>query len=591
MVFSNQEEIVKLIKNPKNKTEIVNAVKHHERLKFHAETIISVLEANTYLNDFLSNAKVLLPDDKYEMFKTLLRFPLPTTAIIDTVKDHYSKVFEAKDAFFDVKAENDEHREMFNALLEGLNEDSFWRNKALDAICDEPSLILVCDKPSSDEKGEYKPYFYTLPIEKVIDVGVDSNNNIEYLIFPDFDSEEVEYIAVIDSEKYIRVDVSKDNNGENTYFISGETPHGLDYVPARFLGTEPLYKKTKIIQKSPLSPILGLLDEYLYKYVGKQHLDLYSAFPIYWMYAIDEDGEIEDEKLRVALGELYDGYEQQGLLPTIKDNIRKARGLKNIIGAGTLMEIPTPVDGQDADLREPIGIIRGDIESLKYNASELESIESKIINIATGKVERASKMDRTNEKAVSSQFEGERDVLIYISNQLSIARAWLWDTLGKLYIPSQYKKATCSYGTEFFIEDETQAINNFQEYKKAGASQTMIAHRAEIFRQVAAKNRPTMKLRLKILESIEPYPLLDIEQCVGLWNQGVINGLDLDVKIRFKEYVDRFEREVGEITVFDGNNEQYNGWIGTIKDKIYSYGTTIERPKVTNGTNAVGVTA
>jgi hypothetical protein len=340
------------------------------------------------------------------------------------------------------------------------------------------------------------------------------------------------------------------------------------------LNTESVHNRTKIIQKSPISPVLGLLDEYLEKYVGKNHLELYAAFPIYWMYDTDDE-EIDDETLREGLGEeMYAMYEQRGSIPTLKANLKKTKSsLKALNGAGALLKVQAPVDKQDADLRDPIGIIPPEIQSLTYNSNELNLLESRIINIATGKIERATKMDRTNKAAVASQFEGERDVLLYISAQLSNARTWVWDTLGKLYFGNKFSKTTYDYGTEFFIEGETQAIAQFESYKKAGASQTLLSHRASIFRDVATKNRPTMQLRMKILEAIEPYPLLDIDQCVALWNQDIMTGLDLDVKVRFSEYVSRFEREEGSITAFNEKMPEYSKWIKTVKDKIYSYGT------------------
>lgn len=562
--------------------QLKKAVHHQNRLKFHAETVISEDDASPYLQDFLEGVKIQLPSDKYEVFKSLMRFPLPTTDIIDTIKDHYSKVFEAKDQFIDIRAGSEEEVIAFQTLLEELNEDNFWKNRALDAICEEPNIVLICDKPSTDEKGEYKPYFYALSIEKVIDVLANDENEIEYIIFNDNDANEKPYIAIIDDEYYHKAVKIK---GEDEYSISS-IPHNLGYTPARFLSAERLHNRTRVVQKSPLSAVLSRLDEYLTKYIGKNHLEMYAAFPIYWMYGIDEDGVITDDELREGLGDdLFNSYYERGTLETVRKNISSRNKLKNVIGAGTLMEVPAPLSKEEYDLREPMGIIPADIESLKYNAGEIDSLEEKIMNKATGKIEKASRMDRTNEAAVSSQFESERDVLIYVSSQLSKARTWLWDTLGKLYLGDKFKKSTYDYGTEFFIEDETQAIKNFESYKKAGASQTLMAHRANIFRQVATKNRPTMQLRLKILEAIEPYPLLDVQECINMFNQGIITGIDLDVKLRFTEYVNQFEREVGSITSFEEKNETYNAWINTVKTKIYSYGKAIERRDSTQASN------
>jgi len=536
--------------------------------------------------------KDILPLDKYIIFKKLLTFPLATTAIVDTIKDHYSKVYEAKDAFFNIKCSNEESKYSFLNLLGELNEDAFWKDKALDAICDTPSMVLVCDKPTVDPTGQYKPYFIQLQVEDIIDIDADAENNIKYLIYKAIDKDTGDlFIAAIDDNFYYRIEDDSTKPNDERYTILSSVVHDCGYTPARFLGNEPLFSKTTVVQKSPLSPVLGMFDEYLAQYVFKRHLGLYSAYPIYWTYDLGDDNESEFNELAFKdwVGETYEAYSELEVL-ALRKQYQSKNAINELMGPGTIVQVPTPLSKEDADLKNPIGAISPDLESLKFNTGNLDAEEKRIINYATGKVGRDSKLDRTNELAVSTQSEGERDVLIYVSNQLSKTRTWLWATLGKMYLPTTFQNCTYSYGTEFFIEDEAAALANFKLYKDSGASTTMLHHRHTSFRQVSTKNlHPNTQLRLSILESIEPYPMRSVEEVESSFLSGVIDGKDLDIKLRFIEYVARFEREEGiRVEDFEKSDKNFNEWIEYIKNKVSGYGKTITRDNIGSTSQSVG---
>ena len=124
-------EIQQVLKKPKNKAWLEKAEYHQSRLKFHLEEALSEKDVSSYKRDFFAKIESLLVSDKYDNFKELIQYPFPTTSIVDSIKDQYSKVFEAKDSFFEIGIKDEGKKVKFKALLSSLKEEEFWQKRLL----------------------------------------------------------------------------------------------------------------------------------------------------------------------------------------------------------------------------------------------------------------------------------------------------------------------------------------------------------------------------------------------------------------------------------------------------------------------------
>lgn len=541
-------------------------------MKFHADDAIDHTDLGTYLEMFIKNlVEPFLTQEKVDRFKQALPVPLPTTSIVDTIRDQYAKVFEAKDKMFELHISDKTKKLGLNELLVRRDEESFWKERVFDTLFSGVNTLMVIDRP----QGGGDPYFYLMPFDTVHDIEIDFfGKKIEYLI----QREDVDTFLVIDDEKFIRYQKVKD---KDEYIVLASVNHNIGFTPVRFIWNE--FINHPLIKRSACTAILGMLDEYLVQYVNKKNLDFLNAYLIMWKYEEDDDDEFLKETVRNELAENINGVE---ILPTDDEVEMVYRSLlkkkSKMGGPGTIISVRAPMDNTEPDLRNPIGFISPPVDSLQYNVSELERLKQAIYMTATGKPENKDIADRPVSNQIQSQYEGERNVLLWVSSQLSDARRWLVSTLAKAYLKDDIE-CTVDFGSEFFIEDEKGVIENLRDYKAAGASQAQIAFRTESLRQISTKGKYYQFTRLELLAHLEPFNNLTLEVVGDYAMKGLVDFKDFDLKANFPERIAQFEREHGSILAYkQGKNVDFNNLINQIKEILYGYG---KAKKFDNGFN------
>lgn len=556
MVLS-EESIKERIKSPKAKEQLQKAIYHQNRLKFHSIEYLneSELKSNPYAFEWFASIENNLVSKKFETFKSLIEYPLPSISVVDSIKDQYAKVFEAKDSYFDIHVEK-EHKTDLKRFLENLGESSFWQDYALDWLFSDVNCLLMVDLPPVGSDGD--PYFYRVDIDQVHDIG-ENGKELSFVIIKGNKDEKKQHYVVVDDLYYYEYT----QEGENI-IKTKEAYHGLGKVPCNFLFNEPLINGS-LVRKSGITPVLGALDTFVRKYTSKEHLDLYNSFPIYWKYEENDNDEYDRQTI-------IDDYVDSGkTLLEAESLYERKRGVKNpMIGAGTVIEVPAPSDSTEPDLRDPVGIISPDTTSLEYNTSEIDRLEDRIYRKATGRPQEKEVADRPVASQIQSQYEGERNVLLWVANQFATSRKWLVEVLCTLKLGKEVK-CTASFGSEFFIEDERSVLENFKLYKEAGASQGSISMRNKSLIQASTKGKPSERERLELLEHLEPLPTMDIEKAMELVQSDLIEFKEWDLKVNFAERINKFERENGSILTY-ANEKSFNEKVNAIKSKLYSYG-------------------
>lgn len=533
MVLSNVQ-VQTLIKSPQNKAPLQRAQRQEDRLRFHAQVVEGKEQAGVYYAVFLLWVKSFLTArEKYEQFEKLLLFPLPTNNLVDIIADEYSKVFNAQNSYFGYEFDNPELKAIFEDYLERNNDRDFWETKVFGAMLTGINSIVVVDLDVNQETQLPEPYYYLLDISSVIDVGVDREGNIQYLIFKE--SENV--VAVFDELSY-RLFTKGDND---TYYESYQAEHPLGYCPASFMWSDNLDTRNKIIKQSPLSSVLSYLDKCLAKEVSKDCLDVYASFPITWMY--EPECSYESPKYGKCTGGFIHGDGGPVACPSCSK--------ESIVGAGTLMKVPilqsSSSEGNFPDLREPAGVISVDRESLDYNTDEVCRMRSEIIEIATGKTgSKLTNREAINEDQVKSQFESQTNILRYIAQNFEKINTWVIDTVAKLMFEDQYLGCNINYGTEFYLQTLSEVTEDYKVGKAAGLPSFILLSKRNQIEELQSKNNPSEKERLNILKYLEPYPDMTPFECKNLG----INEMDkigFGIKVNFVTFIHKFELEYGNI--------------------------------------------
>ena len=517
------------------------------------------------LDDFLGFVEKLIPHDKFKVFKSLFRFPVKTNEITAVCFDKLSRIFDGRDPVYNYQFATAEERDDWEWYRhEVIGEPDVWQTDGWEHFQTDINCVMVVDMPAEQDASDPypRPYFYFLNIADVITFKAERKSSVmRYIIFRQDDDK----IAVIDDERYrvFRKDGS-DNIGE----LLVDNPHDLGYCPARFLWDEPMSLQEPDIKRSPVTKQLDNLDWFLFYAISKRYLDMYGSYPIYSGYEQNCDYHNDET------GDYCDG----GFLKDRKghwiydNNVLCACpkcGDKRIVGAGSFIEVPIPIEGQP-DLRNPVQMLTVDRQSLDYNVEEEDRLRTNIITGIVGTNEEITTRDALNEQQIKANFESQANVLGRVKKGFEAAQTWVDETICRLRYGSLFISANINYGTEFYLFTTDELRERYKVAKEAGSSESELDALHEKIIASEYRNDPQMLQRMVILTELEPYIHMTRDEVQQMYDKGLITREELMLKMNFSDYVRRFERENINVLEF-GANTDFERKIETIRDQLLAY--------------------
>lgn len=586
------DEIRRRSSEQRKKHTIALAVLHQNRLRFHSEVVPSTPALASWmyrgrqreditqlfagregvaqaLYDFLAMVHNLIPQDKFETFSTLFRFPVITNEVLSVCFDKLSRIFDGRNPAYSYQFASTEQRDDWEWYRqERMGEPTIWSTKGWDFFKTQINSVLIVDLPEEQQKGDRypQPYFYWLPIRDVIDFEADPlTGQMQWIIF----RQDGDRIAVFDDESR-RVFRGKGNEiGELLY----EQPHDLGYCPARFFWNEPLSLDKPDIKQSPVTKELDRLDWYLFFSISKRHLDTYGSYPIYWGY--QQECDYHDETCECDGGFLKDKkgnwlYDNNGLLKPCPVCSRK-----RLTGAGSFVEVPVPDPSQgQPDLSNPVGMLSVDRSSLDYNKTEENDLRMAIITAIVGQAEEITQREAFNEQQVKAGFESQSTVLQRVKRGFEEAQKWVDDTIARERYGTAFISSSINYGTEFYLFTADELRLRYKTAKESGASEADLDALQQQIIETEYRHNPQQMQRMIILGDLEPYRHLTRDEVQALYEKNLITIEELMVKLNFADFVRRFERENMNIITF-GENIDYDTKIDTIKERLAEYAREI----------------
>lgn len=582
----DREKIEKEVQNPSKRKEIRAAIAQQDRIKFHADTNLDIALGEPYTK-FKAFVASLLPSDKYELTMNLLKFPIPTNEVCESIWVRLSKIFDGRNPAFDYEFRNTQERDDWEWYRqEVLHEPQVWSNKAWEFFKTEINCVLVVDMPrESDPNDKYpQPYFYFVPIDSVISYKVNRKSGLmDWIIYHDGEDR----VIAIDDEAYwvfkwnnapINLPRAKKVLGGTLGELLSVNPHGLSYCPSRFFWDEPLSLSRPDIKKSPLSKELADLDWYLFYCLGKKHLDTYAGYPIYSAYEeecdyTDKDGNVCNHGHLCA----PDGH----FLTDINGNLVKCplcNNKKQIAGAGTFVSVPIPEAG-DPDLRKPIDITTIDVKSLNYNVEEMERLRKHIISACVGVDNTILNEASLTDKQVDASFESQDVVLNRTKKGFESAQRFVDSTICELRYGGSFISASVNYGTEFYTLTPEVLQSRYNKAREGGASDYELDALKRQLIETTYRHNPTQLQRMIILADLEPFPHLTKDEVLNRYKEGIVTKAELALKDSFSGFIRRFERKHDNILEF-GTNMPYDKKIDTIYKTLLSYAESESAPSL-----------
>lgn len=560
----DREKIKSELLTPSKRAEIEGAKMQQDWIKFHADTNLDIARSLPYAK-FKAFVKSQLPEDKFITSMNLLKFPIPTNALTESIFTKLSKIFDGRNPAFSYQFHRTQERDDWEWYRqEILDEPNVWSEKAWRYFQTEINCVMVVDMPlEADPTDKYpQPYFYFLPISEVVSYKVNPRTcGMEWIIFHSDNR-----IIAIDGESYKTYEFTEQRQ---LGALLSDNPHNLGYCPARFFWTEPLTLAHPDIKRSPLSKELSALDWYLFKSLGVKHLDTYASYPIYSAY--EEECDYTDKDGNTC----HKGYLQKpnGEFVTALDGspvpCPLCHGKKQLAGAGSFITVPVPEEGQP-DLRKPVDITTIDRKSLDYNVEELKRLETRIVNSCVGVDNTILNETSLADKQVDATFESKDNVLNSVKKGFEEAQEWVDTTVCTLRYGSAFISAHISYGNEFYTLTPEALRDRYGKAKESGASEAELDALRQQILETTYRHNPLMLQRMLILNDLEPYRHRSQDEVKALAEKGLVSNEELMLKADFMNFVGRFERENDNILEF-GTAIPYANKIETIYQTLLDY--------------------
>lgn len=561
-------EIKERVTSPKRKAELALAKQHEDRVRFHSETALSATEAGRAATVYLSWVAELLPADKFQIFKSLFKYPIKTVNVTGQAYEALQKVFDGRNPVYRYEFKSPkEHADWQDYRTKKLREPAIWRARGFDAMKTAVNSFLVVDLPETQEGPLPEPYFYWLHLDSVIDYE-ECDGQVEALIFTQKDGT----IAAFD-DTYFRVFESKD---KQLGALKKEVPHNLGFCPARFFWETPLSFKRPAVKRSPVSDSLGDLDWLLFFMTSKRHLDLYAPYPIYSAFEQDCDYtgqmEIDQERHRVTCyrGHLRNAQSEYVISPGGGLTPCPLCSKSRLAGVGSLIEIPPPSPENDkADLRNPVQITTIDKASLDYNVEEVERLKDEFLLSVTGYEGELPRNQALNEMQVGANFESRTNILASIKKNFEAAQEWTTRVCCLLRY-NTFTAVSISYGTDFYLQTFDSLLVSYLEAKEKGADTMTLDTLQDQYFETKFRNNPEQLDRQTMIKNLEPFRHTSREEVSALYSARAIEYPEFMLKMDFSSLLLRFERENGSILEF-GKNKEFDIRIEKIREAMLSY--------------------
>jgi hypothetical protein len=204
-------------------------------------------------------------------------------------------------------------------------------------------------------------------------------------------------------------------------------------------------------------------------------------------------------------------------------------------------------------MRNPVQITEIDEKSLTYNVKECERLRMEILNSLIGTDGDVSNVEAFNESQIAARFESRAAVLNQVKAQFEKTQRFVDTTICKLRYGQQFVAADINWGTEFYLYTASDLYKQYETAKKAGLPNTVLQSILDQLTEVECNDNPIEKQRLMLLKQLEVYPTLTSDEVLQLFEKNAIDKSVLNLKLNFTYYINRFEREHGEITAYNVN--------------------------------------
>lgn len=470
MKFQNLDEIVKLIKNPKNEELLERAkqIKHKHQLHI----------AGIGLNHFIDKIQGIENANALSIRRALSKEA--TVPLYSSILKPLNKVFSARGGQWNYIFSNDTDKLAMLSLLNNIDGqysmNDWMANRWKDKVNIDPFGLAFVEV---NELGTLNTTYKS--VEDIHDISYKSISDIDYVIFQPYQKEKAKYYRVVDEVKDYLIEEKQGKYSivENETFVNY-----FKQVPGVIFSTKDDNKsdcKTTHIAESMISADSYLLDYTIYTIVKTK-----VGIPYVWEY---------ERACPVCQG-------------TGNDNLGNkcpqcdGTGVSKVRDVSDVIILPTPENGVPT-MTPPAGYVIMPSEVVNQFESTLDREKNEIAEAIWGD----GAVNETNQSAktafeINSRKESETSKLNEFSRNAELFETALTDLFGIFYFPSTYKGCTIVYGRRYKT-DSIDAL--FAQYNEALTKKSNTAILNELIKEywyaLYENNEMQLQTQLRILET------------------------------------------------------------------------------------------
>jgi hypothetical protein len=501
------------------------ALAEDQRHRLHAEAVTDRASASPYFTKWVSNyvTPTISSKSVREQFLRQIAFPLVSNEIVDAIMDAGSSVHYAQDRYIEVELTDDRLKADFWAFLQKRDLDGFFARNCHNALYNAPNSLIVIDLPAEQTTDFPEPYLYLLPVDKLKAAEpIAGHTNSGLLKFGFFETDDPKRRGLFDETDFSIWERIDARTNQWTRVLS--VPHNLPFCPIFKMWAD-VDHGSPLVSNTPLRPLLGWFDRYVFWDGAREQSDLAAGFQHFWYLTSDDDKECTyvSEGFRCQ-GGVIEKYKTDEFGNNIKDSMYRedcpiastcAKHKKKVEwGPGSTVPVPAQHATDDPDWRPAVGWVGAHVDNLEYIAKKVDQIGAKILRTATGFESGPQNREALNETQIMSILDKSRTVGQYLAEYFEIAHKRAIDGFGWLRYGTDYIGCTVNYGRRYVMLTGDQLMVLYQAAKEIG-SLWLIEEIDGMLQDYYARADPSKKLRYQLLTDLNPYPYQTASELVA----------------------------------------------------------------------------
>lgn len=535
-----EQQIIEILKNPKNKAKIKKALYYEKELRLYTEAQDEgELQNDEAFLALCAKIKKRLPNKAYNRVLDFIEYPLGAIDLTNSLLVKLYKVFQAKNTFFSHEIDSEQKNKLFKDIIRELDVHQFIIENGKEVLKNKPNTIIVVDKSK-----EGKPYLVTVETDRLIDADVKENGTMTYIAFNHSTTEDGnKRIAFYDTEKYnvYLFDVQK-----QTYTLETSVEHKIGYCPARCFIKTPLNSKNYYKRETPIGTSIGKIREWQLFSVYKYYAEHYASFPVVEkMKGRCSNDECNGGFIPHPNGTWFEDGNRRELPPIACPVCSKA----DSVGVGTVINI-RPKQNDEDNGKGIFRFIAPEITGVKYLSEKLEKLEIETELKTVGQNNEVL-TEAVNETQVKGSFQSREAVLLDLKELFEEIYIWISETSARAYFLGDVQIIVfANLGTEFYLVSEDDLQKRFEYAKKIGLPESEVD---AIYKQLILtkyKDNPDSIMRMELMKIIDPIPYANADEVDKLKASGVITEQEYIIKKRFINFINRLEFENTSLVAF-----------------------------------------